>query len=249
MKLGLVGKKLIYSHSPEIHAEIMKRNGIAGNYKLIEVDEEELGSKIIELKEIGYNGINITLPYKSSVMQFVDKIDEKAEYIGAINTVSFKDGISYGYNTDYAGFKSLLDHNNISVNGKDIIILGAGGTAKTVAKVLLDMKAYDLTIVTRSKEEFHNIYSTSYEFITENPTNCDILINCTPVGTYPNMNETPIDSGLIKTPVYIDLIYNPKKTKLMEQYEKAGSKVIGGYHMLVQQALEAQRLWIKDHLG
>ncbi len=246
MELGIIGKNLIYSHSPHIHKEIMKRNGIAGDYKIFDVDESGLKAKIEELKNSNYHGVNITIPYKTKAMEFVDYIDEKAEYIGAINTVSFKDGKSYGYNTDYTGFLSLINHNNIPVAEKDIIILGAGGTAKTVTKALMDSKTYDLTIVTRSKEEFHNVYSTSYEFITENPTNCDILINCTPVGTFPNMNETPINYKHIQTPVYIDLIYNPKKTKLMEQYEREGSTIIGGYHMLVQQALEAHRIWAKD---
>ena len=248
MKLALVGEKLIHSHSPKIHSEIMRRNNIDGNYDLIEVEEENLEEKINELNNSGYHGLNITLPYKSKSMEFINEIDEKAKYIGAINTVVFKDGKSYGYNTEYDGFLSLLDYNNISVKGKDIIILGAGGTAKTVAKALLDSKTYDLTIVTRSKEEFHNIYSTSYKFITENPTNCDILINCTPVGMYPNMNEAPISCHNINTPVFIDLIYNPKKTKLMEQYEKIGTNIIGGYHMLVQQALEAHRIWAKYHM-
>jgi len=248
LKLGLIGEKLTHSHSPKIHEEIMKRNGINGEYALIEVKEKDLKDKIIELKNSEYQGLNITLPYKTKAMKYMDEIDEKANYIGAINTVSIKDGVAKGYNTDYDGFLSLFNNNNISVNKKDIIILGAGGAAKAVAKALLDSKAYDLTIVTRSKGEFHNIYSTSYEYIAENPTNCDILINCTPVGMYPKMNETPIDSKYIKTPVYIDLIYNPKKTKLMEQYEKEGTTVIGGYNMLVEQALEAHRIWARDNI-
>lgn len=243
MKLGLIGKNLSHSYSQAIHNEIMKRNNIHGDYELFEVAEEDLGKKINELKNDGYVGVNITLPYKEKALAFLDDIDERANYIGAINTISFKDGKAIGYNTDYSGFLSLLNHNKVSVKGKDAIILGAGGAAKTVAKVLLDAKTYDLTIVTRSKTEFHNIYSTSFNFITENPTNCDILINCTPVGMYPHMKEIPIDPALIKTPVYIDLIYNPKKTKLMEKYEKDGTKVIGGYHMLVQQALDSHRIW------
>lgn len=243
MKLGIIGEKLAHSHSPEIHSEIMKRNGIEGSYELIEVNEEDLGKKINKLKNSDFHGVNITLPYKEKVIEFLDEIDEKAEYIGAINTILFKDGKAKGFNTDYDGFISLLDHNNITVKGKDAIILGAGGTARTVAKALLDSKTYDLTIVTRSKKEFHNIYSTSFHFITENPTNCDILVNCTPVGMYPHMKEMPIEPSTINTPVYIDLIYNPKKTKLMEKYEQEGTKVIGGYHMLVQQALAAHRIW------
>lgn len=246
MKLGLLGKQLPHSYSKEIHTEIMKQNGIDGTYELIEVEEAELGKKINELKESGYTGLNITLPYKEKAMKFVDVLDEKAEYIGAINTIKFMDGKAYGYNTDYSGFLSLLKVNDIDVKGKDAIILGAGGTSRTVSKALMDSKTYDLTIVTRSKKEFHNLYSTSFDFITENPTNCDILINCTPVGMYPNMQEVPIDSSLIKTPVFIDVIYNPKKTKLMEQYENRGTKIIGGYHMLVQQALDAHRIWAAD---
>lgn len=243
MKLGLIGKPLTHSYSNEIHSEIMKQNGINGTYELFEIEEKDLGSTIKKLKDSGYRGLNVTLPYKEKVLEFVDEIDEKSEYIGAINTIKFCDGKAYGYNTDYLGFISLLKDSNIDVKGKDAIILGAGGTARTAAKALIDSKTYDLTIVTRSKKEFHNLYSTSFDFITENPTNCDILINCTPVGMYPNMTEAPIQSSLIKTPIYIDLIYNPKRTKLMEQYEQDGSKVIGGYHMLVQQALESQRIW------
>lgn len=243
MKFALLGKSLAHSISPRIHTEIMNQSGINGSYELIEIGESELEDTLTKLKNENYRGLNVTFPYKELVIPYLDEIDEKAKYIGAVNTISFENGKSKGYNTDYDGFKSLLDHNDISVKDADAYILGSGGAAKAVVKVLLDEGVCDLTIVARNKKDFHNIYNTSFEYIKEHPTNCDILINCTPVGTYPNMEDSPVSLDTLNTKIVIDLIYNPKKTKLMSEAEKRGAFAVNGYKMLVKQAMASQKIW------
>ena len=243
IKLGLVGEKLSHSLSPQIHEEIMKQRGISGTYEILEFSKETFARDFNALKNSGYRGVNITIPYKESVIPLLDDISQQAKYIGAVNTVLFENGLAKGFNTDYNGFLSLLDHNNITVKGKGAVILGSGGIAKAVVKVLLDLGIYDLTIVSRGKQNFHGNYTVSYEFFREANVKSDLLINCTPVGMYPNVDASPIPKECIKTDIVLDMIYNPPKTLLLKYAEELGIRGINGSHMLKEQAVKAQDIW------
>ncbi|MEG2199973.1 MAG: shikimate dehydrogenase, partial [Anaerovorax sp.] len=118
-----------------------------------------------------------------------------------------------------------------------------GGAAKAAIKVLLDLGIFDITIVSRGKQNFHSHYTISYEYFTETKQSCDILINCTPVGMYPNVKESPIPKELINTKVVIDLIYNPKETQLLKFAKALGCTAINGQLMLEKQAEESQHIW------
>ncbi len=243
LKLGLVGEKLSHSQSPQIHAEIMKQKGIDGTYEILEFSKDDFSQSFNALKNSDYRGVNVTIPYKESVLPLLDDISQQAKYIGAVNTILFKNGTAKGFNTDYNGFISLLDHNNITVKGKGAIILGSGGVAKAVVKALLDLGIYDLTIVSRGKQNFHGNYTVSYEFFKEANCRSDLLINCTPVGMYPNVEASPIPKECIKADVVIDTIYNPSKTLLLQYAEELGIKTINGSLMLKEQALKSQEIW------
>ncbi|MDD3169301.1 MAG: shikimate dehydrogenase, partial [Eubacteriales bacterium] len=232
MKLGLVGEKLSHSLSPQIHEEIMKQKGISGVYEILEFPKETFAQDFIALKNSGFRGVNITIPYKESVIPLLDRVSQQAKYIGAVNTVLFESGQAKGFNTDYDGFLSMLIFNNIAVKGKGAVILGSGGSAKAVAKVLLDLGIYDLTIVSRGKQNFHGNYTVSYEFFKEAGMRSDLLINWTPVGMYPNVDATPIPKESIHTDIVIDMIYNPQKTLLLKYAEELGIKGINGSYML-----------------
>jgi Shikimate 5-dehydrogenase len=243
IKLGLVGEKLSHSLSPQIHGELMMQRGIQGTYELLEFSRETFVRDFSELKHSGYRGVNVTIPYKESVIPLLDSISDQAKYIGAVNTVLFEDGQAKGFNTDYNGFLSMLDHYDISVKGKGAVVLGSGGVAKAVVKGLLDLGVYDLTIVSRGKQNFHGNYTVSYEFFKEADLRSDLLINCTPVGMYPNTDVAPVPKESINTGVVIDMIYNPQKTLLLKYADELGIKGINGSYMLKEQAVKAQDIW------
>lgn len=243
IKLALIGKNLAHTQSPKVHEEIMRRNDIDGQYTKIDISCEDIESVLNELKTNGYRGVNVTSPYKETILPYLDELDERVKYIGATNTILFKDGKIYGYNTDYLGFIALLNDNDITVKGKDVVVLGSGGAARAVAKALIDLGAYDLTFVTRNKQLFHNIYSTSYEFFEESPQEHDIIINCTPVGQFPDTDKSPLPKETVNADCVIDLIYNPKKSKLLKYAEENGAIIINGHRMLVKQALESHKIW------
>ena len=243
IKLGLVGEKLSHSKSPEIHEEIMKQNGVMGTYEMIEFSKDTFEQDFNAIKNAGYRGLNITIPYKEAVIPLLDEISPQAKYIGAVNTVLFQDGKAKGFNTDYHGFLSLLKHNNIEIRGKEAIILGSGGSAKAVVKALMDKGIYDITIVSRSKQNFHGTYTVSYEYFKEANHKCDILINCTPIGMYPNIDASPIPKEDMNSEVVIDMIYNPEKTLFLKYAEEQGVKGINGSFMLYEQAIKAHEIW------
>lgn len=243
LKLGLVGEKLSHSLSPQLHEEIMKQRGISGTYELLEFSKETFNRDFNALKDAGYRGVNITIPYKETVLPLLDDISQQAKYIGAVNTVLFENGRAKGFNTDYNGFKAMLDNNNITVKGKGAVILGSGGAAKAAVKALLDLGIYDLTIVSRGKQNFHGNYTVSYEFFREEKVKSDLLINCTPIGMYPNLDESPIPKDCINADTVIDLVYNPEKTLLLKYAEELGHKTINGSMMLRAQAEKAQDIW------
>lgn len=246
LKFGLVGEKLSHSLSPQIHDEIMKQRGINGTYEILEFSKDTFAEDFNQLKNAGYRGVNITIPYKETVIPLLDDISQQAKYIGAVNTVLFQCGRAKGYNTDYNGFISLLDHNNVMVKGKSAVVLGSGGVAKAVVKGLLDLGIYDLTIVSRGKQNFHGNYTVSYDFFKEASSKSDLLINCTPVGMYPNADSSPIPKEYIHADTVIDTIYNPAKTLLLKYAEELGCKAINGDLMLKQQAVKAQDIWAEN---
>lgn len=244
---GLLGEKLTHSFSPQIHSLIFKALGIDGYYHLFEVNKEDLGDGVRGFKALKVKGINVTIPYKLDVMKYLDHISEEGKNIGAVNTICFEDGKTIGYNTDYYGFGMMMKKFNIDINGKNVTILGSGGSAKAVLQYLLDNNASEITFVTRNVEEgkakFKNFNIISYEDLEE-LSNEDIVINCTPIGMYPKVDNSPIKKECItKFKVAIDLIYNPQETLFLKYAREAGLKSVNGLYMLVGQAIKAEELW------
>ena len=224
----------------------MRQKGIDGTYELLEFSRESFLQDFDALKKSGFRGVNVTIPYKESVVPLLDEISQQAKYIGAVNTVLFQNGRAKGFNTDYDGFISLLDQNKVVVKGKSAVVLGSGGSAKAVVKALLDQGVYDLTIVSRGKQNFHGNYTISYEFFREAKIKSDLLVNCTPVGMYPNEDNSPVARSEIQAETVIDMIYNPAKTLLLKTAEELGLKVVNGSYMLQQQAVKAQEIWTEN---
>lgn len=244
---GLLGEKLSHSLSPEIHKLILKHINEEGSYKLFEIKEEALEDFIKSIKLLKVKGCNVTIPYKTDIMKYLDSISGEAKRIGAINTISLVDNKVYGYNTDYYGFGYMLHYHKVETKGKIAVILGNGGACKACANYLLDNEISKVYVVSR-KDIVNNIFNDCrIELINykdlENIKG-DILINSTPIGMYPNTGQSPVGDCIIKNfSVIVDLIYNPKETELMITGKKLSKEVVGGLFMLVGQAVKAQEIW------
>lgn len=243
---GLLGERLSHSLSPEIHSEILKLINKSGAYKLFEVEKDNLNDFAKAIKLLKVKGCNVTIPYKKDIMEYVDVISKEAEKIGAINTIYLKEDKLYGYNTDYFGFKYMLKVSNIDVNGKIAVILGNGGASRAVLHYLLDNEAKEIYITSRNpnKEnvEYKNVKVISYEELKQ--IKGDILINSTPVGMYPKIDNSPVLKDIIiNFNSLVDLIYNPMETKFLEVGKELNKKTVGGLYMLIGQAVKAQEIW------
>lgn len=243
---GLVGEKLTHSLSPQIHRRVFELLNIEGAYKLFEIKRDEIKKLGAALKLLGIKGVNVTIPYKEEVINELDYISPEARKIGAINTILQKDGNLYGYNTDYYGFGIMLKSKNISVKDKSVVVLGNGGAARAINAYLLDNNVKELYLVSRSK--FHNntlderIKLIDYKEL-ENIKG-DLLINTTPVGMYPNIGKSPVDSNIINNfNALADIIYNPECTEFLRLGKELGKVTCGGLLMLVGQAIKSEEIW------
>lgn len=234
-KFGLLGKKLSHSLSPLLHSIFFEEMGIEAEYKLYEVAEHEIDNFKNYMFENSIEGVNITVPYKKAFLDKLDFISDEAKEIGAINLLYIKENKFYGDNTDYYGFKQTLLTNQIEPSGKKIAIIGRGGASASVYKVLKDMGAEDIAFYFR-KDKLSKI-----EF-PEDMTG-DIIINTTPVGMYPNIEDNIVDEQILKKfKIAIDLIYNPLETKFLKIARENNLKTINGMEMLIGQALKTDEI-------
>lgn len=228
-KCGLLGEKLGHSFSPMIHSFLSRYS-----YELFEKKREELEEFI---KHGDFTGINVTIPYKKEVMKYCDKLSYNAKRIGCVNTiVRNSDGSIFGDNTDYYGFKYMVNHSEINVKNAKVIILGNGGATLTVKAVMEDLRAKEIIIISRSgKNNYENI-AKHYD--------ADIIVNATPIGMYPNNGVSLVNlSEFTKCRGVFDLIYNPHLTRLLLDARKLGIPYANGLLMLVAQAKKASEIF------
>ncbi|MBQ2739164.1 MAG: shikimate kinase [Oscillibacter sp.] len=222
---GLLGRKLGHSWSAPIHHALG-----CESYRLIELEPEELGA-FLAREDIG--GLNVTIPYKRSVIPFCDVLDPLARAIGSVNTIVRQGTKLYGSNTDAAGLLYMAKRAGISFAGKKVVVLGSGGASLTAQAVARTESAREVIVVSRSGE-------TNYETLPLH-ADADILINATPVGMYPRCGEAPVDLGVFShLSGVLDLIYNPRRTALLLQAELLGIPCSDGLPMLVAQAVAAE---------
>ena len=227
-KYGCIGKKLTHSFSKEIHKALADYE-----YELIELAEDKI-APFFEKKD--FAAINVTIPYKQTVIPYLDSVSEIAERIGAVNTIVNKDGKLYGYNTDYYGMKALIERVGLCLEGKKVLVLGTGGTSKTARVVAADMGADRVLTVSRRKTEEY----ITYEEAAKLHSDAEIIINTTPSGMYPDCESKPIDiSAFDRLEGVIDAVYNPLRTNLVLDAKAKGIKAEGGLYMLVMQAVVA----------
>ena len=232
MKYGLIGEKLGHSFSPEIHGMLADYS-----YELKELSPSEFDSFI---KSGKFDGINVTIPYKKTVMDHLYYIDTSAYEIGAVNTVLNTEGHLFGFNTDFDGMVAMIRRAGISLEGRSVAILGTGGTSCTAAVVSKKLGAREIIKVSRNKSQ----ETVSYDELYEKWGDVEILINTTPVGMYPDCENTPVDlSRLTRLEGVVDVIYNPIRTPLVSEATKRGIPATGGMYMLVAQAVRASEIF------
>lgn len=261
----LIGNPVEHSVSPLLHNTISREVGIDLTYAAFKVENSELGEAVKGLKALNVIGFNVTVPYKKEIMKFLDENSKNALLVGAVNTVKIMDGRLYGYNTDADGFlRSYKDETGVGLNKKIVVILGAGGASRAVAVKSAMDGASEIHIINRTLSKAseiaevinNNIRKCAYIHSSEKTEaldivkTADVIINCTTLGMYPETNESPLPCGLFNSnQVVCDIIYNPAKTKLLSDAEKAGAKVMNGLGMLFYQGISAYEIWTGIKIG
>ena len=227
-RYGCIGKTLKHSFSKEIHALLADYE-----YELIELDEREIDGFF---KKRDFAAINVTIPYKRTVMAYMDEVSAIAWRIGAVNTIVNREGRLCGYNTDYYGMKALIERVGVDMAGKKVLVLGTGGTSRTARVVAEDMGAAQVLTVSRSEKPG----SITYEAAILRHSDAQVIINTTPSGMYPDCDECPIEVEDFPQLVgVIDAVYNPLRTNLVLDAQERGIPAEGGLYMLVMQAVYA----------
>lgn len=233
MEYGCIGEKLGHSFSKEIHNALTDYH-----YELKELAKDEVTAF---MTEHDFKAINVTIPYKETVIPFLDSISDEAKKIGAVNTIVNKDGKLYGYNTDFFGMKSLIERAEIEIKNKTVAILGGGGTSKTAYAVSEFLCAKAIYKVSRNEKDGFITYSELYNM----SDNIDVIINTTPVGMYPNIFASAVKVDRFKNlSGVVDAVYNPLRSKLIFDALKNDIKAVGGLYMLVAQAAAAVEKFI-----
>ena len=228
MEYGLIGAKLGHSYSPVIHEML----GTVP-YELMALPEEAQVKALLERRE--FKGINVTIPYKQTVIPFCDVLDPMAKAIGAVNTVVNRGGTLYGFNTDFAGFEYLLEAHGVHLDHKTVMILGTGGTCRTVAAVAKKQQAKNILIVSRGG----GAGTLTYEEAARR-SDVQVVVNTTPAGMYPDLGSCLLElDGLTGCEAVFDVVYNPFCTELMQRAKERGIPAFCGFEMLVAQAVYA----------
>lgn len=250
--IGVIGNPIEHSLSPPMHNNAYKQMNMDYKYVSFEVKPQYIKEVITAAKTMNIKGLNVTIPYKTDIIEYLDEIDLTAKRINAVNTISFENDVAKGYNTDGLGaIKSIQKFTDLT--DKNVLVLGAGGASKAITFTLINHNIKHLTIANRSKENAEKLIDNlkrqtqfnDIDFISINEVNdlddIDIIINTTPIGMYPNTDvDTPIKTDNInENHIVMDIIYNPLETKLLKQAKANGATTIPGTHMLINQGIAA----------
>ena len=238
---GLIGKTLGHSFSEAFFKDYFEKNNIEAKYSNFELKEID---EIQSFFDLNLSGLNVTFPYKESVIPFLDRLDESAAQIGAVNVIAFENGEKVGYNTDAYGFAQSIKP-FLTFEHERALIFGTGGASKAVAHVFKQI-GLDVFYISRNGKEANGVFR--YEDVNNHMLrSCRVLVNCTPVGTFPVVNaclELPFEH-LTPAHLVIDLVYNPAETELMKRAKKNGAAVMNGLSMLQHQALKSYEIWTR----
>jgi shikimate dehydrogenase len=253
---GVIGHPIRHSLSPVMHNAAFKKLALDCEYAAFDITEDELKGELERFKK-DFTGLNVTIPHKVNVIKYLDGLSEEASLIGAVNTVKFGEK-ALGFNTDGMGCLRSLEEAGLSLKGKNVLILGAGGAARAIAFQLALEKA-GITLTDKEMEKAivlagdirkktgRKVKTTELD---EEPLrtaidDADIVINATPAGMWPKVDETPINPKLLRDNIAVmDIVYNPVETKFLRLAKKQGCKTIDGVGMFVHQGVESFRIWL-----
>lgn len=255
--VGLIGWPVSHSFSPLLHNTAFEACGINFAYIPLPVAPGWLAQAVEGLKALRFAGANVTIPHKVDIIPFLDEIDHAAEKIGAVNTIVVREGRLYGYNTDVPGFMRSLAQNQVAVEGKKIMLLGAGGAARAVICGLLGGQAEEIFLAARNIKQAEALadryteegnltpLELGSEAFRRKTAECALIVNCTPLGmqSYPQQMPSLDFSVLARDAVIYDLIYNPAHTPLLIKAKECGLKTVGGMEMLIEQGALAFEKW------
>lgn len=238
-KYGLVGSSLVHSFSPKFFSNFFAENNIHATYEPFEISTISLISEVFNFMP---DGLNVTIPYKELVIPYLDILDDEARQIGAVNTIAFSANDKIGFNTDALGFRQSIKP-FLTFHHERALIIGTGGASKAIAWTL---QKIGIDVLYISRNPSGNLKTFSFSELNHHMVNaCKLIINCSPIGMYPNVQETiqfPYNS-LSDDHLVIDLIYNPEETNFLREAKKRGACTMNGESMLKHQALASWDIW------
>lgn len=256
--IGLFGQNIGGSLSPEIHNYLANVMGLKYHYFLFDIKPANLDKAVQSIKILNIKGVNVTIPFKKEVMEYLDQVDEKVKKIGAVNTIINEDGVLIGKNTDVDGFDEMVYNKGIGFEDKDVVVIGAGGAARAVIYYLTEQKPAEVNIVNRTlrkadavKEAFNddikdiNILELGSENSKDKIKEADIIINTTPLGMADRYEDkSPVSEELInQKQTLIDLVYKPRITNFLQIGKNKNATIVSGIEMLIYQAVKSFEIW------
>ena len=244
-KYLVIGNPIDHSLSPKLQNWWLKENNIDAKYDKIKLEDHEIKNFIQTIKEQKIAGCNVTVPFKKTVIPFLDKLSPEAEQTQSVNTIIYENGDLVGHNTDIAGFDTAIKKLNFNTKGKKVLILGAGGVVPSIIFALKNMNVQEITISNRTKEKAENLrvlFNNIKILEWGNLTDFHMVINATSLG----LNNEKINLNFSSSGndrLFYDVIYNPQETQFLQMGKKLGYKTENGKTMFVYQALEAFKLW------
>ncbi len=254
---GVIGDPIEHTLSPTIQNAAFNHLNLDFVFLAFPVKAVELENAIHGMRSLGIHGLNVTMPHKSAVISYLDKVDSAVQFLGSANTILNRDGSLSGFNTDGIGALYALRENGVELADKKVLLLGAGGAAKAIA-FSFAQEARSLCILNRVPEKalvladaLNRMFNKEIEgdalspsAVQKNVQNSDILVNATSVGMHPNVNQSIVAPQWLKPNLAVmDIVYNPAETKLAKDAKAAGAKVIGGVEMLIYQGAASFKIW------
>ena len=253
-KFLVIGNPIEHSLSPKLHNYWIKSNNIDAIYEKKKLDDDELVNAVLQIKQRKIEGINVTVPFKKTVIPFLDELTAEAKSTQSVNTLYLKDNKVIGHNTDIIGFETSIIKSKFDIFNKEVLILGAGGVVSSIIFALKKMKVAKIKISNRTKEKAENLKKLfkNIEIIEwgEIP-NFDVIINATSVGLKKDDYLNLDFSSISRNSLFYDVIYNPKKTNFLKTGKNLGNTILNGKLMFIYQALSAFNIWhgIEPHVN
>jgi shikimate dehydrogenase len=245
-KFLVIGNPIDHSLSPKLHNYWIKQNKINAVYEKQKLEDRDLGNLIIQVKKKNINGINVTVPFKKSIIPFLDKLSDEAQKTQSVNTIYLDNNKVIGHNTDIGGFEMSIRRSNIDLSNKKVLVLGAGGVVSSIIYALTKMHAKKIIVSNRTKDKADHLktFFKDIEIIDWGKlSDFDMIINATSIGLKRG-DKINLDFALIGTNKYFfDVIYNPKETDFLRNGKNLGHSIINGKFMFIYQAFLAFNIW------